>query len=597
MSSTQNSNSPTAPPALTAAPAPKPAPTVEQLIQQLPQDAQELLSERLRELGSLISLVSMVPDIQLRPNLPGTMWAFQFATKTVFAPLDELCNSDMDFCRGLTLHEAAHAIVTRAFDMLPEDAKKRAEVLSLLNVIEDCRIETWLQARQPGSAEWIVLYNQAIFGPMFSPPFPNCYAPQFLIAILSYWWTESPISGLAPPVLQAIEEAWPSVLEAVAAQPPRFMVAHPMVQQAYEQNRILRYTYGLSDRYSPPDDFECLVRIRQLQSLHKIFDGVLPIYERLLQQDREEGRGDELDEWIDTIDRPPGPPRPTTSGGQVYPSEEPCTPGQRAQQVGARASMEKGVAKAFMPKAKDDYMRVWSELSGPIDALADQLLRVFHARSRTRWLSGYPSGGRVDLRRAMGFEADPRSYNTLWDRKSDPHRVDPFFSMVVDISSSMGGERIKAVFDGLVLLAEVCTRLGVPFEVISFNTSAQLTYEHSDLLDEAGRLKLAQILHAPSGGTDFQCALRFARERLGRVAQHDKFMIFLSDGATSNEEEARAEIKRLRRGGVHTIGLGLGPETAELKRFFPEGLFELSTREFSRRFAGVVRRLLIGAVA
>ena len=77
-----------------------------------------------------------------------------------------------------------------------------------------------------------------------------------------------------------------------------------------------------------------------------------------------------------------------------------------------------------------------------------------------------PSGARLDLRQAVAFEADRSRYRSLWSRPVLPVRRDPAVLLLVDRSGSMTeGERMRHAFDGLVLLVEVCRRVGVPAAV------------------------------------------------------------------------------------------------------------------------------------
>ena len=574
---------------------PPPEVTIEELISALPKSLQSTLQDRLRELGTLISLVSMRPNILLRPNLPKTHWQFHVKSDTAFAPIDELCCSDLDFCRGLTLHEAAHAMVTRIFDLLSPQQRAMRALTSLLNVIEDCRIETWLQLRQPGSIEWIRAYNQEIFGAMFCSPLSECLAPQFLLGILSRWWRGEDLEGTHPTALEALEEAWSSVEEAISAQPTRMQISHHMIQDVYAHNRTLRYTYSLEDLRSPPDDFERLVRVRQLQMLSITFTKVWPVYERLLQADQDEGRGEQLEKWLNQLHS--SVPQHTQRRCQQVTGEptsaSPPGPKRSDQSQSQKKGLQKSIAKAFNPNARDAYLESWSRLSAEIDQLANELIRVFHARNRSSWLTGYPSGARLDIRGAMSFDADPREYDRLWERKSKPRRIDPYFIFCLDISGSMQGERIRAAFDGVVLLSEVCARLKIPFELVSFNTSAQLIHTADTPLGEAERLKIAQLLEAANGGTEFKEAFTACYARLERAPQRDRVMVFLSDGEDTDAEETMSVLRQIHDLNVQTVGLGLGPETTQLARFFDEGIYGVSASVMATRFARLLRSLLI----
>ena len=116
---------------------------------------QQLINARREELTRLIELVSMLPRIRMMVGPPHSHWSFNFAHAVVSAPANDLLDESDDYCRGLALHEAAHATVTRIFDILHPSVSHRQEYHSLFNVIEDCRIETWIMERSPGAIPWI----------------------------------------------------------------------------------------------------------------------------------------------------------------------------------------------------------------------------------------------------------------------------------------------------------------------------------------------------------------------------------------------------------------------------------------------------------
>ena len=120
------------------------------------------LPERVQELEGLIRIISMRPEITFQVGEPNSPWYFEFNKAIVNAPINDLLDRSMDYCRGLAMHEAAHATVTRIFDMLRSDLFSRREIHSLFNVIEDCRIETWnvvvdrgTGCAGGGGAEWM----------------------------------------------------------------------------------------------------------------------------------------------------------------------------------------------------------------------------------------------------------------------------------------------------------------------------------------------------------------------------------------------------------------------------------------------------------
>jgi len=112
------------------------------------------IPEFAKELRRLISLVAQQPNIELQVGVDiQTPWSFNWKEKSITANLADLTLRPPDFCRGLSLHEAAHAFLTRLWDIVPEALLEDTAVHHLLNVIEDCRLESWLQIRLPGCAQ------------------------------------------------------------------------------------------------------------------------------------------------------------------------------------------------------------------------------------------------------------------------------------------------------------------------------------------------------------------------------------------------------------------------------------------------------------
>ena len=148
----------------------------------------QLIEARRDELSRLIELVSMRSHIHMEVGEPHSHWSFNFDTSVVSAPVNDLIEKSADYCRGLALHEAAHATVTRLFDILNPSISQRAEYHALFNVIEDCRIETWMMARSPGATPWIQEYNEHIFTPMLNNTQQTSLSAQYLSGVLSRWW-------------------------------------------------------------------------------------------------------------------------------------------------------------------------------------------------------------------------------------------------------------------------------------------------------------------------------------------------------------------------------------------------------------------------
>ena len=109
----------------------------------------------------------------------------------------------------------------------------------------------------------------------------------------------------------------------------------------------------------------------------------------------------------------------------------------------------------------------------------------------------------------------------------------------------MSGERIQGAFKGLVLLTEVCSRLSVPLNIVSFASDQTVEMTFDESLTEAKRMKLGALMSRASSQTYMGAALRNLENILEETPASDKFLIVLSDGIPSDESETTNMVRRL----------------------------------------------------
>jgi uncharacterized protein YegL len=192
----------------------------------------------------------------------------------------------------------------------------------------------------------------------------------------------------------------------------------------------------------------------------------------------------------------------------------------------------------------------------------------------------------------MRFEADPRAYDRLRRRPLIPKKISAHFSVVVDRSGSMQGEKIQETFHGVVLLCEVCRRAGVPLNVYAFAGEAERLLHHDEPLSDAVRARLGTLPEAADGGTNLAEALGLVAADLLDSPFQDRFVFVLSDGAPHDALSVRAEITRLAGDGIVLVGLGLGPETEQLAEFFQISRVNLAATALPRVLAELLARCL-----
>ena len=513
------------------------------------------------ELEQLVRIAAKKPQLQLREGEPNCDWSFNWALDLVTVNPQHIRDFAPDFCRGIALHEATHAAVTRLADLLSDTILAR--LMPLLNVVEDMRIETWMRSRFPGSVPWIRAYNDAIYGEGRVSRQPRSRQAQFLFGMLELWWYGTTTPGMGPNVMEALAAVQEPTSLAIASQPP--------LTDGNEAG-ILSAQRGMWE----------IVRAR-----------IVPTWERLVAADRADGLEDMAQREIGELIERHG-----------MATASPTSAATRRMQASHSAAAQKEVTSADAAAAiavslgihdGDDYLAAWKRISLLSDRLGDELLRVLIPNQRLRWTAGHPSGTRLELRRAMQFSADPSLYRSLWLRPIVPQRRDPAIILLLDTSSSMTSDnRIDRAFDSLVLLTEVCRRIGVASAVWSFAAKPREELSWNTPIDDAARRRLGRLLRCCDGNTQLGCALAAVRTAFERRPGAPRILFVLSDGDPSDGDEARKEIERLEAANIHSIGLGLGSGTAGMANLFPQAVTEIPVTELVGHVGNLIRESLLG---
>lgn len=234
-------------------------------------------------------------------------------------------------------------------------------------------------------------------------------------------------------------------------------------------------------------------------------------------------------------------------------------------------------------KGMNEYDRYYQQVKPIIEELYDELKKVFLPQRHPRWKGGYSSGSRLDLLRAMQFEADKAKYKEIWGRKTIPQKIDYRFKLLVDMSSSMhednNAQKIKETFKGVIIFSETLNRLGIKFAVNGFTTSFSnntKTYKSfKDDLSKEIRNKMSGILSEGKENTPTASATELSSQELEANQGKDNFLITLTDGQPytregDEEERTKEVIKKICSNTKQKlIGLGLGPNTKFVEKFYP----------------------------
>jgi hypothetical protein len=503
-----------------------------------------------------------------------------------------------------------------------------------MNGVEDPRVDGWMARRFPGVRAW----QRQVF---INRSGETAGVPWLLLFVVGCA-VEAEVGFVVPTdfpeaVRAALDETRPARIAYAAEAPPTDgHVPVPPEVRARWRDEVLPLRPGL--RWLPAPS-EQRVQLSALDALKLVQAHVFPVAARLLERDRRHLAGwlasaaaharagrDALDggdpdrvvaigmmapeargvppEWADRmandlleahLERRSGPPLV----GASVPSGHPARPGTPGGDVPR--------PPRYVPASA--YDRDLAEVADQVEALVAHLEEVLLPRRRLRERAGHPTGRRVDIRRAMAFEADPRRYNELWARATIPDRKEAAIALLVDLSGSMSGDKARSALLGTILVAETLQRVGVAFAIDGFQDVLIPLHAFGDPFGSDARQRIAGIPQEVAGSrpggnnrpgyNDDGPCLKEAAERLLAWPSAERVLIVVSDGlpegSRSNAADLTAAVAALSKPevGLRLIGLGLGPGTGHVRDFYKESTADVPVQDFARTIGALIESVVL----
>lgn len=568
------------------------------------------------ELCSLSRAVALDATLDVEVGPPHSGWFIQPHNGLINADGHDMVSVHEDELRGLVCHEAAHAACTRYHDIVPDEIMKTPGMRSLLNSLEDCRIEDWLALRFPGTASWIEQYNDRLFPKVTGTLGTQPLFFQYGIAAIHEWWHEEQAPGIAPEVIEALALTRDARRRVIAAMAPLDTLIPIDETLRYDTSRVAGI-YARTDRFLPPDPFERAVRLSAYASWVIVWNEIREAYFKLIEIDRARGVDIAAAERSFLVvvrefrcGLAPGRGRRrvnlTLPAGMVLPplAPTPFEPGAGSLLPRELRAAMRSVVRAPPP---NEYERARRDIAHIADPLFNELERILRPDSFPRWVGGYAAGSRLDLRAAMRFEARPETYRSLWQRKTLPKKRDPQFLVLLDLSGSMSGERIHHGFRATVLVAEVLERLGIQQGIFGFQDELICFKDFNEPFDGARRMVLgempAEVLGSRTNGHNRPehnwdgPVLAAAAERLRARPSNTRILLVMSDGEPSGPTDGTSELRRavndiLAARDVMLVGVGIGPETDHVREYYPDATANVPLVSLPKVLGQCIERLL-----
>lgn len=586
-----------------------------------------------RELGAIAAGLCVDAGIGLEVAPGG--WSFDPVRRVIRVSQEGLETKGPEYCAGIVAHEVGHYFITR-YNLLPVDFPSLRAARSLLNGIEDPRVDRWITSRYPGARPW---QNQALVSELGHTD----GTPHFLIFVLECAaegdrnWRPSE-NDLPEAVVEALEISREARRRYAHLQPPSDIHADVSDEDC---ERFRDEVWPITGARWVPSRREQCVQLSAYDALELAQREVLDVAANLYLTDRTR-----IAQWLGAHPTHAGKARRLMQQGQPGPvvgeamrtGGPDTTPpawaeeladqllsGSLGQQVTAPmvVGMPGGRGRLLpwdddlpplppLPRVwtpRTDYDLAHAEVSDQIETLVRHLEEVIRPRKRLRERAGYPTGRRVDLRRLMSFEADPRRYDELWVRASIPDRRNAAIGLLVDLSGSMQGEKTRSALLGTILLAETLHRLEVPFAIDGFQDVLIPLHEFGATMGPRTRTRISEIPqevggsrqggnNQPGYNDDGPCLLEFAEKVLDQPAE-DRILIVVSDGIPEGRRSSKQDLHEAVRTladepRLRLIALGLGPNTQHVRQFYPESQADVPLPQFARTIGDLVERVLLG---
>jgi hypothetical protein len=589
----------------------------------------------LRQLAGLAAGLCLDAGVRLQAGDKG--WSWEPERRTIHVSRKDLDGKGPTYCAGVLAHEVGHYHISR-YHLFKSDFPSRAALDMMLNGIEDPRVNTWIQYRYPGTFWWFLRLAEVDGSPREFAPLPSMvrYAIEAAREELNGW---NPLPEGAVP--QAVREALAATFEA-RQRYANVLPPASLSPRGSPGELARKHEAEVSPRLNKAGPrwlggWEQEVRCSAIEALTLAEEQILPTAARLWLGDvermgryltanpvqkkkaREAVGANNLPHLIQVVQAAYRDDVP--AGTQVKPGMrdlarrvlEAWLRGIRAPEdgpLGARPLIEGGDPE-LGTKLPEAYIKAHHDVANQIERLVKELEEVLRPRRRLSDRAGFPSGKRLDLRRAMAFAADPRRHDKLWRRPTIPRRRDTTFLLLVDLSGSMRGEKTPAAIAGTVLLSEALERLAVPYAVYGFQDVLIPFVDFMEGLNPVTRHAIGsmgeEIAGTRPGGNnqplyndDGPCLAEAANLLLDQPGR-EHVLIVVSDGIPegrrSQPDDLHTAVREANRvSGLRLVGIGLGPGTEHVKTYYPESIASVPVDRLADEIGLLLRQALLADV-
>ncbi len=211
---------------------------------------------------------------------------------------------------------------------------------------------------------------------------------------------------------------------------------------------------------------------------------------------------------------------------------------------------------------KGDYKTLKDSVSMEIKQLVARLTFLRREEVTIRY-QGDQKRGRLNAKKL--YKVSNGSRRLFKKKLQNTDTIRSFaFSVLLDTSSSMDGDRIVHCTRALIILAEVFKKMDIPFELVTFNNGATHIKSFGEEIDKKMEGEIGGLVNAASGGTNLDEGLK--KLKIHNQPEKNKVVIVLTDGGVGQAEEFDSEFFiPWSKKNVKSVGFGIECED-EMKK-------------------------------
>ena len=229
------------------------------------------------------------------------------------------------------------------------------------------------------------------------------------------------------------------------------------------------------------------------------------------------------------------------------------------------------------------FMRVRSELAGPIKNVRDQLMMVKNVLDD---VAGHDAGAQLDTQAVMQVMATQSDRTDVFEQLQ-PMYKDEAWVILIDASKSIStfAQETRGI---ATCLAEVATKLmrqRTQWAMLAFNNSIQVIKDFSEDYGITTKARIGGLTQRST--TLLPDALQVAHKALSTKEAGVRILVVVSDGYPSGyndiDKKLISVIKGFSKSDIYLMGIGV--DSGAIKQYFPVNCVLSSPYEMMKTFA------------